>query len=342
MLEADVPPPARAQQQTLGLGYRSATGRSPVLALSAVGNGEQHGSPGSRLFGSAGDWPAFRGYIALESDEGLLLVDQHAAHERVTFERLKAQLGGGGVEVQAQLVPETLEINPARAAQVHAAIPKLRALGFDIEPFGPTTLLLKGTPAVFGAGGGLRLLSDMIESLGDGSPQWRGEEGFEALLKQLACHGSVRVGRILKDSEIQALLADLDRTRVQDQLPAWAPGAYPLWTRPNRAHVPAMTAVFQEGFSANLRPFVESECAVPYPLIQRRPRNSNGSRACGPVRRRTARERPARDLRQQVEGEGPCTSSVTLARVRYARDRATRCRSSSASSSGRPGSARPR
>ena len=78
-------------------------------------------------------------------------MDQHAAHERVTFERLKSQLGSGGVEVQAQLMPETLEINPARAAHVHAALPKLRALGFEIEPFGPTTLLLKGTPAVFGA-----------------------------------------------------------------------------------------------------------------------------------------------------------------------------------------------
>jgi len=165
----------------------------------------------------------FAGYIALESDEGLLLVDQHAAHERVTFERLKVQLSRGGVEVQAQLVPETLEINPARAAHVHAALPKLRALGFDIEPFGPATLLLKGTPAVFGAAGGLRLLSDMIDSIGDGSTNWRGEEGFEALLKQLACHGSVRVGRILKDSEIQALLADLDRTPFKTNCPHGRP-----------------------------------------------------------------------------------------------------------------------
>ena len=204
------------------LGYRSA-GQPVGPPLSAVGNGGEHGAPvpaysGLRLIGQL-----FAGYIALESDEGLLLVDQHAAHERVTFERLKSQLGSGGVEVQAQLVPETLEINPARVAHVHAALPKLRALGFDIEPFGPTTLLLKGTPAVFGAGGGLRLLSDMIESLGDGATQWRGEEGFEAMLKQLACHGSVRVGRILKDSEIQALLADLDRTPFKTNCPHGRP-----------------------------------------------------------------------------------------------------------------------
>jgi DNA mismatch repair protein MutL len=223
VLEADKPPPARAQQQTLGLGYRSGAGQSPASAMSAFGNGDQHEAPVPaysklRLIGQL-----FAGYIALESDEGLLLVDQHAAHERVTFERLKTQLGSGGVEVQAQLVPETLEMSPARAAHVHGAIPKLRALGFDIEPFGPTTLLLKGTPAVFGASGGLRLLADMIDSLGDGSAQWRGEEGFEALLKQLACHGSVRVGRILKDSEIHALLADLDRTRFKTNCPHGRP-----------------------------------------------------------------------------------------------------------------------
>jgi len=222
VLEADQPPPARAQQQNLGLGYRSA-GPPVIPPLAAAGNVGEHGAAvpaysGLRLIGQL-----FAGYIALESDEGLLLVDQHAAHERVTFERLKSQLGSGGVEVQAQLMPETLEINPARAAHVHAALPKLRALGFEIEPFGPTTLLLKGTPAVFGAGGGLRLLSDMIESLGDGATQWRGEEGFEAMLKQLACHGSVRVGRLLKDSEIQALLADLDRTPFKTNCPHGRP-----------------------------------------------------------------------------------------------------------------------
>jgi len=222
VLEADLQRP-RAQQQPLGLGYRSGAGTSaqPPPGHPLGGENGIAAVPAYAELRMVGQ--LFAGYIALESDEGLLLVDQHAAHERVTFERLKVQLSRGGVEVQAQLVPETLEINPARAAHVHAALPKLRALGFDIEPFGPATLLLKGTPAVFGAAGGLRLLSDMIDSIGDGSTQWRGEEGFEALLKQLACHGSVRVGRILKDSEIQALLADLDRTPFKTNCPHGRP-----------------------------------------------------------------------------------------------------------------------
>ncbi len=222
VLEADVQRP-RAQQQPLGLGYRSraATAAQPPPGQPPGGENGSAAVPAYAELRMVGQ--LFAGYIALESDEGLLLVDQHAAHERVTFERLKVQLSGGGVEVQSKLVPETVEINPARAACVHAAIPKLRALGFDLEPFGPTTLLLKGTPAVFGAAGGLRLLSDMIDSIGDGSTQWRGEEGFEALLKQLACHGSVRVGRMLKDSEIQALLADLDRTPFKTNCPHGRP-----------------------------------------------------------------------------------------------------------------------
>ncbi len=170
VLEADLQRP-RAQQQPLGLGYRSGAGTSaqPPPGHPMAGENGIAAVPAYAELRMVGQ--LFAGYIALESDEGLLLVDQHAAHERVTFERLKAQLSSGGVEVQAQLVPETLEINPARAAHVHAALPKLRALGFDIEPFGPTTLLLKGTPAVFGAAGGLRLLSDMIDSIGDGSTQ---------------------------------------------------------------------------------------------------------------------------------------------------------------------------
>ena len=217
----------RAEQQNLGLGYRPAPVREPgsvseLPSLTSIPGGRRSDGlvpvySGLRLIGQL-----FAGYIALEDDEGLLLVDQHAAHERVTFERLKGQLKNGGIEVQAQFVAEPLEINPARAAQVGAALPKLRALGFEIEPFGPTTLLLKGTPAVFGAEGGLKLLSDMIDSLGD-SGEWRGEEGFETLLKQLACHGSVRVGRILRNSEIQALLADLDTTPFKTNCPHGRP-----------------------------------------------------------------------------------------------------------------------
>jgi DNA mismatch repair protein MutL len=165
----------------------------------------------------------FAGYIVLESDEGLLLVDQHAAHERVTYEKIRAELRGGGIRVQAMLAPATIELNPARAAQIQAALPELRAMGFDVESFGPAALLLKGTPAAFGPEGGARLLSDMIDSMGESGWKLSGEAAFEGLLKQLACHGSVRVGRALEGPEIHALLAELDRTEFKTNCPHGRP-----------------------------------------------------------------------------------------------------------------------
>jgi DNA mismatch repair protein MutL len=165
----------------------------------------------------------FAGYIALEADDGMLLVDQHAAHERVTFEKLRAELRGGGIRIQQMLTPVSVELNPARAAQIQAALTEIRAMGFDVEPFGPTTILLKGAPAVFGPEGGAKLLSDMIESMGDAGFRGGGEAAFENWLKQLACHGSVRVGRVLETAEIHALLADLDRTEFKTNCPHGRP-----------------------------------------------------------------------------------------------------------------------
>ncbi len=165
----------------------------------------------------------FAGYIALETEEGLLLIDQHAAHERVTFEKLRRELRDGGIRTQAMLAPVSVELNPARASQVHGALSELRAMGFDVEPFGPTTLLLKGAPAVFGPEGGAKLLTDMIESMGDSGFRGGGEAGFENWLKQLSCHGSVRVGRVLELAEIHSLLAELDRTEFKTNCPHGRP-----------------------------------------------------------------------------------------------------------------------
>jgi DNA mismatch repair protein MutL len=165
----------------------------------------------------------FAGYIALETEEGLLLIDQHAAHERVTFEKLRRELRDGGIRTQAMLAPVSVELNPARASQVHGALSELRAMGFDVEPFGQTTLLLKGAPAVFGPEGGAKLLGDMIESMGDAGFRGGGEAAFENWLKQLACHGSVRVGRVLEPAEIHSLLAELDRTEFKTNCPHGRP-----------------------------------------------------------------------------------------------------------------------
>jgi DNA mismatch repair protein MutL len=257
-------PGLRAAQRPLGLGWNSADapsrsafggaaaaavsaqpldaegGASPValadapVAPAGADEGRNAGKPipvysRLRIIGQL-----FAGYIALESEDGLLLVDQHAAHERVTFERLRAEFRAGGIRTQAMLAPAPIELQPARAAQVLAALDEFRAMGFEVEPFGPATLLLKSAPAVFGADGGARLLSEMIETMGEdgyggaGAPRRRG--AFDEVLKRLACHGSVRVGRVLKQPEISALLEELDRTEFKTNCPHGRP-VHIQWNR---------------------------------------------------------------------------------------------------------------
>jgi DNA mismatch repair protein MutL len=258
-LVPDAPSGARAEQRALGLGapgpkWNSSTAAevaalydapardelSGALAPAAINGGAQviplvhpHGNqipdkqiPDKqipmysrlRVVGQL-----FAGYIALESDDGLILVDQHAAHERVTFEKLRAELHAGGIRVQAMLTPVPIELNPARAPQVYQTLGEFRAMGFELEPFGPATLLLKGAPAVFGADGGARLLVEMIDAMGEDGFRLGSATAFEDLLRQLACHGSVRVGRVLREPEISALLEELDRTEFKTNCPHGRP-----------------------------------------------------------------------------------------------------------------------
>jgi DNA mismatch repair protein MutL len=164
----------------------------------------------------------FAGYIALEGDDGLVLVDQHAAHERVTFEKLRAELREGGIRVQPMLTPATLELSPARVGHVIDAISELRTLGFELEIFGSASIVIKGAPAVFGSEGGARLLADMLDAIGEQGLRG-GRESLEEHLKTLACHGSVKAGRALKPLEIIELLAELDRTEFKTNCPHGRP-----------------------------------------------------------------------------------------------------------------------
>jgi DNA mismatch repair protein MutL len=220
-LVADAQAPGRAEQRALGLGYRAmGAGSAAAAAVEPAARAPAAAPLYSRLRRVG---QLFAGYIVLEGDEGLILIDQHAAHERVTFERLRAELRSGGIRSQALLTPETLELDPARAAQIQAGLSELRALGFEVEPFGASTLILKGAPAIFGPESGLKLLSDMIESMGEAGFALRSDAAFEDWLKQLACHGSVRVGRALEEQEIIELLAYLDNTEFKTNCPHGRP-----------------------------------------------------------------------------------------------------------------------
>jgi DNA mismatch repair protein MutL len=210
-----------AQQVSLGLGY----GRNAATAQPQAGQtpATPHSGAVPRYSSLRVIGQIFTGYIALEGDEDFVLIDQHAAHERVTFEKLRAELRAGQIRAQSMLTPVTLELNSARAGQVSNALPELRAMGFEVEMFGSAAVLVTGAPAIFGPDCGAKLLTDMIDTMGDQGFGIRSEGAFDDCLKTLACHGSVRAGRILRLPEITELLAELDATEFKTNCPHGRP-----------------------------------------------------------------------------------------------------------------------
>ena len=152
-------------------------------------------------------------FIVTEGAEGMVLVDQHAAHERVLYERLLAGADGGEAGQQPLLEPALLELTPAQAATLEAQGAGLRALGFAIEPFGERALRLRALPASLGKGGAgeseaRAALLALLDDLGGGE---RAAAGHDAAAASAACHAAVRAGQRLTAEEMGALLGDLER-----------------------------------------------------------------------------------------------------------------------------------
>jgi len=164
-----------------------------------------------------------RTYLVCESASGLVLVDQHAAHERVTFERLRGQYLAGAVSAQDLLLPEPVDVGPirARVAEERAAV--LERLGYVLEPFGVGTVLVKRVPALLVRNGDASgLLDDLLEPdgplVGEGAASTE-DAALEEVLGRMACHGSVRAGRALSIEEMRELLRALDRTDFRGNCP---------------------------------------------------------------------------------------------------------------------------
>jgi DNA mismatch repair protein MutL len=156
-------------------------------------------------------------YIVAQTEDGIVIVDQHAAHERLVYERMKQMLGNGGVPRQALLIPEVVELDPSEAEGLAARAEELGQLGLVIEPFGPGAVLVRETPALLGhidAAGLLRDLADDIAELGDAHAL---KERLEDVCSSMACHGSVRAGRRLTAEEMNALLRQMEATPFSGQ-----------------------------------------------------------------------------------------------------------------------------
>jgi DNA mismatch repair protein MutL len=152
-------------------------------------------------------------YVVAQTRDGIVIVDQHAAHERLVYERMKAQLQGeGGVRRQALLVPEIVELDPAEAARVLDRAEDLAALGLVVEAFGAGAVLVRETPALLGAVDAQGLVRDIADDLAENGQALALKERLEDVCASMACHGSVRAGRRLGAAEMNALLREMEAT----------------------------------------------------------------------------------------------------------------------------------
>lgn len=156
--------------------------------------------------------------LALAPDGDLVLVDQHAAHERLTHERLREQYASGGtLRSQALLLPEVVDLPRREAEALMTRAEDLSKLGIDIEPFGPGSVLLRSVPALLGAQDIQGLLKDVADELAsdpdlDAASTGSFSHHLDAILARMACHGSIRAGRRLKSEEMDALLREMELT----------------------------------------------------------------------------------------------------------------------------------
>jgi DNA mismatch repair protein MutL len=151
-------------------------------------------------------------YIIAQTDTGIVIVDGHAAHERLVYEKLKTQMAQNGVAAQALLIPEIIEMSDSDAAQLLAVADDLTRFGLTIEPFGGGAIAVRETPAILGEVNAQAMLRDILDELDDQGSSTLVQEKLEAILSRVACHGSIRTGRRMRGEEMNALLREMEQT----------------------------------------------------------------------------------------------------------------------------------
>ncbi len=151
-------------------------------------------------------------YIIAQTGDGVVIVDQHAAHERIVYERMKAALAANGIARQSLLIPEIVELDDADVARLLARADELSRYGLAIESFGPGAVAVRETPALLGAIDAGALVRDLAEHMAEWDEALPLERRLLAVAATMACHGSVRAGRRLKPEEMNALLREMEDT----------------------------------------------------------------------------------------------------------------------------------
>ncbi|RJG55179.1 DNA mismatch repair endonuclease MutL [Sphingobium terrigena] len=166
-----------------------------------------------------------RTYIVAEAEDGLVIVDQHAAHERLTLERMRRAMEGQGVQSQALLLPEVVELEEPACDRLEARATELRDFGLDLERFGPSAMLVRAVPAMLGQSDVQGLVKDLADDLAAYDSALSLKERLDLVAATMACHGSVRAGRVLSVAEMNALLREMEMTPRSGQCnhgrPTW-------------------------------------------------------------------------------------------------------------------------
>jgi DNA mismatch repair protein MutL len=189
--------------------------------------------PDFRAVAAEGEaWPLGRAlaqvagaFILAENEHGLVIVDMHAAHERIVYERLKSSLDAAQPAQQSLLIPSTFAASAAEIATAETHAETLRALGLDLAPIGSATLALRAVPAPLAGGDVVELARAVLAELADVGTSEALARARDELLATMACHGAVRANRALTLPEMNALLRDMERTDRADQCnhgrPTW-------------------------------------------------------------------------------------------------------------------------
>jgi DNA mismatch repair protein MutL len=162
-------------------------------------------------------------YLVCVSSRGLALIDQHAAHERVAFERLRRQLDGGSVARQSLLIPQTVDLSAGEMMLLEQKLSVLERFGFTLEPFGPGAYAITAAPALLPEGDYSQVVRQMVADLAEVDCSGKLRTHLEDRLATIACHSVIRANRILEMDEIRALLKDLDDSNFATQCPHGRP-----------------------------------------------------------------------------------------------------------------------
>ncbi|MEW8352512.1 MAG: DNA mismatch repair endonuclease MutL [Candidatus Thiodiazotropha sp.] len=228
-VEEGLPTRPRQQGMSLGLAERPAAYRAAFTAqqpppAGESGEADQAGTEQLPPLGFAiGQLQGI--YILAQNSEGLVLVDMHAAHERITYERFKQTYSGDGITSQPLLVPVTVAVSPSEADLVEEFLPMLGRIGMEVSRLGRDSLAIRAIPVLLRGADAERLLRDLLSDLAEYGQSDRMRIEIEKVLATMACHGAVRANRRLELDEMNALLRDMEQTERADQCnhgrPTW-------------------------------------------------------------------------------------------------------------------------